>query len=408
MSDKRSNEDDDPRDMKPESGGPESGGPDFGGADFGGQSGSGRRAEDAAEGLEQEVTPLMRSGANRPIDGDDMGSDDTPSDSADSNFGFWSMTLVPFRRALVRGLAVVLPPLLTIVLFVWAWKTLDSYVLEPIEGLARYAITLTIADIRRDSEIRERMETLPEDSDRLGEIDGRETYETSEGRKLIKIKKFWIPIEIYDLVETQPGPEEPITAAAYYDRYVQLRYLRREVVIPLFLIVFVVGLYLAGKTLAVGMGRMVWNYAESVVSRVPLIRNVYSSVKQVTDFAFTETKITCRRIVAIEYPRKGLWSLGFVTGEGMKDVRSAANEPVVTVLVPTSPMPATGFTITVPRSETIDLNITMDQAIQFCVSCGVVVPKLQMITPTVEGRTSGIGVKTAAIDLDGNFKPKKS
>ena len=52
---------------------------------------------------------------------------------------------------------------------------------------------------------------------------------------------------------------------------------------------------------------MVWNYAESIVNRLPLIRNVYSSVKQVTDFAFTENEIQCRRIVAIEYPRKGIW-----------------------------------------------------------------------------------------------------
>ena len=61
----------------------------------------------------------------------------------------------------------------------------------------------------------------------------------------------------------------------------------------------------------------------------------------------------------------------------MLDIRSAANEPVLTVLMPTSPMPATGFTITIRKSETIDLDITIDQAIQFVVSCGVVVPPQQ-------------------------------
>jgi uncharacterized membrane protein len=73
----------------------------------------------------------------------------------------------------------------------------------------------------------------------------------------------------------------------------------------------------------------------------------------------------------------GIWSLGFVTGESMLDIRTAANEPVLSVLIPTSPMPATGYTITVRKSETIDLNITFDQACQFCISCGVVVPPHQ-------------------------------
>ncbi len=332
------------------------------------------------------------------------GSGSAPDSEVDH--GFWSMTLVPFRRALVRGLAVFLPPLLTIVLFIWAWKTLDSYVLEPIEASARFAIMMSISDIRPEPVIREQIQNLPEDSSRLGDVDGRETFETSEGSRLIKVKKFWIPLDVYNLVETNPGAEEPLTATAYYDRYIQLRFLRREVVIPLFLIVFIILLYMAGKTLAVGMGRMVWNYAESIVNRLPLIRNVYSSVKQVTDFAFTENEIQCRRIVAIEYPRKGIWSLGFVTGEGMREMQSAAGEPVVTVLVPTSPMPATGFTVTVPRSDTIDLNITMDQAIQFCVSCGVVVPKLQLVTGVPDGRIAG-APRTATLAIDSSNKNTK-
>lgn len=155
---------------------------------------------------------------------------------------------------------------------------------------------------------------------------------------------------------------------------------------PLFLVAFIIVLYLAGKSLAVGMGRMLWNYGESMVNRLPLIRNVYSSVKQVTDFAFTENEIQCRRIVAIEYPRKGIWSMGFVTGEGIEDIKQVTGEPMVSVLVPTSPMPATGFTVTVPKSATMDLNISMDQAIQFFVSCGVVSPKSAVGMGVVEGR----------------------
>ena len=96
-----------------------------------------------------------------------------------------------------------------------------------------------------------------------------------------------------------------------------------------------------------------------------------------------EQRLLCvgefNRVVAVEYPRKGIWSVGFVTGESMLDIHGAANEPMVSVLMPTSPMPATGFTVSVKKSETVDLNITIDQAIQFVVSCGVVVPMQQMV-----------------------------
>jgi uncharacterized membrane protein len=106
---------------------------------------------------------------------------------------------------------------------------------------------------------------------------------------------------------------------------------------------------------------------------------VYSSVKQVTDFVFNERRIGFNRVVAVEYPRQGIWAVAFVTGEGMLDVRAAANEPVLSVLIPTSPIPGTGFTVVVRKSEVLDLNMTVDQAIQYLVSCGVVIPPQQQI-----------------------------
>jgi uncharacterized membrane protein len=129
--------------------------------------------------------------------------------------------------------------------------------------------------------------------------------------------------------------------------------------------------------MAAGVGRFFWNVFEQGIRRLPLVRNVYSSVKQVSDFLLSEREIEYTRVVAVEYPRKGIWSLGFVTGDSMLDIAAAANEPVISVLMCTSPMPMTGFTITLPRSEVVDLNITIDQAFQYIVSCGVVVPPQQ-------------------------------
>ena len=262
--------------------------------------------------------------------------------------------LRPFRRAVLRGLGVLLPPLLTLVLLLWAWNLILGYVLEPVENGIRAVIVHVIWDVRNQE---------PQASEAAG-------YQSIGHNQ-------WIPKYVYDTVRSRPGKDPPQTARGYFDRYVQIRYLRRTTVIPLFLALFVLILYIVGKSLAAGMGRLVVGSFERLIQRLPVIRNVYSAVKQVTDFIFTEHEIEFNRVVAVEYPRRGIWSIGFVTGESMLDIRSAANEPVLSVLMPTSPMPATGFTITVRKSETIDLDITIDQAIQFVVSCGVVVPLQQ-------------------------------
>jgi uncharacterized membrane protein len=72
-----------------------------------------------------------------------------------------------------------------------------------------------------------------------------------------------------------------------------------------------------------------------------------------------------------------MWSIGFVTSSGMQEIADHTGEPMVSLLMPTSPMPMTGFTITVPRKEVIELDLTIDQAFQFCLSCGVLVPPHQ-------------------------------
>jgi uncharacterized membrane protein len=146
--------------------------------------------------------------------------------------------------------------------------------------------------------------------------------------------------------------------------------------------VLVIVMYFLGQLVTNRLGAWaVRKFESALVGRVPLVSNVYSSVKQVTDFLFTERTIEYNRIVAIEYPRRGIWSLGFVTGESMLEMTTAAGEPLVTILVPTSPMPVTGYTLNVPKTEIVDLNITIDQAFQFCISCGVLVPENQKVTP---------------------------
>ena len=295
----------------------------------------------------------------------------------------------PFRTAVLRGLAIIMPPLLTIVVFLWAWATIESYVLSPIESLARWGLTRN----------RLVLDSIPR-SELSFDANGNPTYQR-DGIEFVPVGQQWIPSEVFLTVKRNPGDRLPDTADAFYRRYVDIRYLRRSFVVPVFLCLFILVLYLLGKFVAAGVGRMLWNFCESLIHRLPLIRNVYSSVKQVTDFVFSEREIEYTRVVAVEYPRKGVWSIGFVTGESMLDIRSAANEPVLSVLMPTSPMPATGFTITVRKSETIDLNITIDQAIQFVISCGVAVPTLQQSVRSETAATVNAAV-AARIVANGN------
>lgn len=301
------------------------------------------------------------------------------NESTEHPSGWWYRSFLPFRKAIIRGLAIVTPPLLTIVLFLWAWNIIDSYVLRPVEAIARHSIVWAVSDIREDRDIAKELETTTREGAAIDTGTNPLQYVADDGTELVKINQKWIPRSVFMLVESNPGEPRPDSATAYYHRYVRLEFLPRHLVIPAFLSVFILVLYLLGRLFTFGIGRWLWAYIESLIGRLPIVSNVYSSVKQVTDFAFSENEIQFTRVVAVEYPRKGLWTIGFVTGESMLDIRSAANESVVSVLMPTSPMPATGFVISVPKSQTIDLDITMDQAIQWCVSCGVVVPPHQQV-----------------------------
>ncbi len=275
----------------------------------------------------------------------------------------------PFRQAILRGLGVVLPPLLTIALFFWAWSLVESYVLGPVDWGARTMVVTAIADI---SDVK-----------------------TDTAVKQVGSK--YIPQDIYDRVKESPGDVDLMLKLAHnqasateiYHRYVRLIYLKPWAVIIIFVILFTISLYFIGEVLAARVGRGLFNLFEKIINRIPLIRNVYSSVKQVTDFIVgdREQAVEFNQVVAVEYPSQGIWSIGFVTGTTMRTLHEKHGEPFVSVLMPTSPMPATGFTISVPVSQTVDLNITMDQAIQFVVSCGVVVPRTQVVgegNPTVD------------------------
>ena len=271
---------------------------------------------------------------------------------------------IPFQRSVLRGLGFLAPPLLTVVILAWICSLVQDYVLQPIEVASKHSISWMIND------------TIVEPPPGV-EIDASKSVRefADSGRVYVEIASGeWIPKNVYDSVNSNPGTEIPKTGQSYFLRYSELTFLRRYFVLPLFFLTFISLLYFLGRFFAFGVGHFLYRAAEKAITHLPIIRTVYTSVKQVTDFVFTEKEVEFNRVVAVEYPRVGIWTLGFVTGESMSVIRDHASEPVISVLLPTSPMPATGVTVTVRKSETIELDITVDQAFQFIMSCGVVVP----------------------------------
>lgn len=271
----------------------------------------------------------------------------------------------------MRGFGVFIAPLLTIVILLWIFGTIRDYVLEPLESATRNGVAFFLAQ--------NHIYYGPQYERELESIDGR-TYRRMSDES-------YVPEHVYEYVKRVDGEEltNRLTGRGLYRRYVEVRYLSGWVVLPIFIVVFIPAFYLLGRFVAAGLGRYMWDVFERIVQRVPLVRNVYTSVRQVTDFMFNQRDLEYTRVVAVEYPRKGTWSLGFVTGESLLDIREAAAEPILAVLIPTSPMPVTGFTVTVLKSETVDLRLTVDQALEYIVSCGVVVPPHQLQTAAGQG-----------------------
>lgn len=150
--------------------------------------------------------------------------------------------------------------------------------------------------------------------------------------------------------------------------------------------IVVVALYVFGRFVGTWIGRGLWHITERTVMGMPVVRKVYPHVKQVTDFMLADKsklQLEASRVVAVEYPRKGIWSVGLVTGAGMRSVRDRAGEDLVTVFIPSSPTPFTGYTIVVNKREVVELPITFDEALRYTISGGVLTPTNE--TPQAEG-----------------------
>lgn len=142
-------------------------------------------------------------------------------------------------------------------------------------------------------------------------------------------------------------------------------------------------------------GRKVVAAWESLLGRIPLVRTIYHASKQVAETLFSPSGKSFRKVLLIEYPRKGLWTLCFQTGGSVGEVQSRTGEDVVTVFVPTTPNPTSGFIILVPRRDVRELDMSVEQALRLIISLGVVEPSWPPSGTEGPGEAPQVAEKTA-------------
>ena len=117
------------------------------------------------------------------------------------------------------------------------------------------------------------------------------------------------------------------------------------------------------------LGKRIFDLFESILNKIPILRTIYSAVGQLTE-TFTKSKSNKRNVVLIEYPRKGVWAVGFATKENTGLIKKKVGQELVNVFVPTTPNPTSGFLLMFPKSEIIYLDISFEEASKFIVSAG--------------------------------------
>ncbi|CAM8660902.1 COG2928 Uncharacterized conserved protein [Oxalobacteraceae bacterium] len=136
---------------------------------------------------------------------------------------------------------------------------------------------------------------------------------------------------------------------------------------------------------------MLW---ELLLKRIPVVNSIYSSVKQVSDTLFSSSGNAFRKALLVQYPREGVWTIAFQTGVPGGDVKNHLSGDYVSVYVPTTPNPTSGFFLMLKREDTIELNMSVDEALKYIVSMGVVAPPAPGSKPLASAQT-GAKAETA-------------
>ena len=151
-------------------------------------------------------------------------------------------------------------------------------------------------------------------------------------------------------------------------------------------LVLVVALTVLGAVTANLVGRSLLSWTDRVLSRIPIVRNVYAAIKQLTEVLANNQQASFDRCVMVEYPKRGSWCVGFVSSNAQGEIGAKVGTEKIGVFVPTTPNPTSGFLIYVEESETIALEMSVEEGAKMILTAGLVVP--DYTPPTAEGKDS--------------------
>ncbi len=239
----------------------------------------------------------------------------------------------------LRGLGVILPSVLTIWILVAAFRFVDTNIAAPINAGLRLGIASFV-------------------DERSGPFAPTE-FQLSEER----LRAERLRLDASDAAVQSRVIRSNIDAWWAARWYLDLTGLALAIVT----------VYILGRLVGGYIGRRLLRAFEAGLLTVPGIRSVYPALKQVVEFLFgsENKKLQFNRVVMIEYPRPGLWQMGLVTGDATPEITATCGD-AVTVFVPNSPAPFSGWTVTVPRTDVREIPITVDEALRYLVSAGVV------------------------------------
>ena len=270
--------------------------------------------------------------------------------------------------AFVRGLATLLPAVLTIFVFLTVINFVKTYVVGPINDV----IYWTLEDNSLGWRVLHRMGIDPYDEEYIARSDE-------------------MPSELYALFVSEglSGPAFRRELRAHRSEHEgffrdkqellingrELRTAVTAVVHPLIgLLLSLLLVIWMGWLVGGFLGRRLFHRAERLLAQLPGIRSVYPYTKRFVEFFFSENELEFETVVAMPYPSKGVWSIGFVTSRSMKTLREATGLDLVSIFVPSSPMPMTGYTVHMEARRLIPLPISVDDALRVTVSGGVLIP----------------------------------
>jgi len=140
------------------------------------------------------------------------------------------------------------------------------------------------------------------------------------------------------------------------------------------LFVLIVGLTLTGALTAGFMGRFFIKLSERILNRMPVIRSVYNATKQILETVLAQQSNAFREAVLVEYPRRGMWAIAFITGTTTGEVQNVTQEECINIFIPTTPNPTSGFLLFVPKEDLVSLDMSVEEAIKMVISGGIVTP----------------------------------